>query len=108
LQSISFLEKPEAHFIPPHELKPEETRLDGYQWLIAEQPTRAEVTGPRLPKKPVVKKAASKPTRKEKRKAKAAAKKAKKSEKSSVKPKTTPAPVKKPATKPVNQPEAKR
>src|SRR5688572_11603200 len=56
LQSISFLEKPEARFIPPHELKPEETKLDGYQWLISEKPTRAEVTGPRLPKKPKVKK----------------------------------------------------
>jgi lipopolysaccharide export system protein LptA len=82
LQSISFLDKPEAKFIPPHELKPEETRLEGYQWLIAEKPTREMVLGPRLPKKPIVKppvkKATPKQTRKQKREAKKAAKASKK------------------------------
>ncbi len=78
LQSISFLDKPVARFIPPHELKPVDTRIEGYQWLISEKPTREMVLGPRLPKKPNPKKAApkknTKPTRKEKREAKKAQK----------------------------------
>ncbi|MBK0401762.1 LPS export ABC transporter periplasmic protein LptC [Adhaeribacter sp. BT258] len=86
LQSISFLDKPVARFIPPHELSPEETRLDGYQWLIAEKPTREMVVGPRLPKKVVVKQPAAPakttpakaPTRKEQRQAKREAKKVQK------------------------------
>ncbi|KAA9327347.1 OstA-like protein [Adhaeribacter soli] len=82
LQSISFIDKPEARFIPPHELKPEDTRLEGYQWLIAEKPTREMVLGPRLPKKVVTKapakktntKATGKQARQQKRQAKKAAK----------------------------------
>jgi lipopolysaccharide export system protein LptA len=79
LQSISFLDKPVARFIPPHELKPEDIRIEGYQWLISEKPTREMLLGPLLPKpnieKPkTTKKATAKPTRKEKRAAKKARK----------------------------------
>ena len=88
LQSISFLDKPVARFIPPHELNPDDTRIEGYQWLISEKPTREMVLGPRLPKKPVTvkkattKKATAKPTRKQKRAARKAQKAApKKTEK---------------------------
>ncbi|HSI89982.1 MAG TPA: hypothetical protein VK927_02650, partial [Adhaeribacter sp.] len=84
LQSISFLDKPVARFIPPHELQPADTRIEGYQWLISEKPTREMVLGPRLPKKPAVKKGTTKkatakkakPTRKETRAAKKAQKEA--------------------------------
>lgn len=89
LQSISFLDKPVARFIPPHELKSDDTRIEGYQWLISEKPTREMVLGPRLPKKPVVKKAAAKKApAKQTRQQKRAAKKAQKA-----------APKAKPATK---------
>jgi lipopolysaccharide export system protein LptA len=113
LQSISFIQKPEARFIPPHELNPEETRLDGYQWLIAEQPTKAEVTGPRLPKPPVVKaapskKPAAKLTRKQQRQAKAAAKKKQKEKAQKQAPAANPLQPVKPDPKQVNQPAAKR
>src|SRR5688572_6551839 len=82
LQSISFLDKPVARFIPPHELKADDTRIEGYQWLISEKPTRGMVLGPRLPKKVVVKKAATKKAAKPTRKEKRAAKKAQKEPKS--------------------------
>ncbi|WP_400191975.1 OstA-like protein [Hymenobacter sp. B81] len=45
LSTISFLTNPDASFIPPHELKPEDTKLKGFQWLIAQRPTRQNVLG---------------------------------------------------------------
>ncbi len=45
--SITFLRKPDAKFIPPHELKPEEERLADFQWRPTEQPTRRSVLGKR-------------------------------------------------------------
>src|SRR5690606_32759612 len=59
LNSISFLDKPVARFIPPHELKPDEQKLEDFQWLIALKPSRATVLGPRK-LKPAVKKAPAK------------------------------------------------
>ncbi len=47
--AITFLRKPEARFIPPHELKPEEERLADFQWRPTEKPTRASVMGKRAP-----------------------------------------------------------
>jgi len=92
LQSISFLDKPEARFIPPHELTSDDTRLEGYQWLIAEKPTREMVLGPRLPKKVTPAKTSSakaapetkttaEPTRKAQRQAKRAVKETQKAAK---------------------------
>ena len=31
--------KPEGRFVPPHEITPEETKLDGFAWRIEERPT---------------------------------------------------------------------
>ncbi|RTQ44742.1 hypothetical protein EJV47_27515 [Hymenobacter gummosus] len=45
LQTISFLTEPDASFIPPHELKPEEEKLKGFQWLIEQKPTKRQVLG---------------------------------------------------------------
>ncbi|WKN42304.1 OstA-like protein [Tunicatimonas pelagia] len=39
LSSIKFDVKPEGKFIPPHEITPEETKLDGFAWRIEERPT---------------------------------------------------------------------
>ena len=71
--SITFVQKPDAKFIPPHELKPEDERLKDFQWRPLEKPTRASVRGRRaalpLPKaKPVKKgkKSKVKPVRKKK------------------------------------------
>jgi lipopolysaccharide export system protein LptA len=55
LQTISFLNQPDASFIPPHELKEEDKQLKGFQWLIAQKPTRRQVLGKHFA--PVVKKA---------------------------------------------------
>ena len=45
LQKISFLTNPDANFIPPHELKEDDTRLKGYRWRPTERPTRRTVFG---------------------------------------------------------------
>ena len=45
MQRITLLAKPEAAFIPPHELNDENTRLKGYRWRPAERPTRRTVFG---------------------------------------------------------------
>ncbi|MGB3585797.1 MAG: OstA-like protein [Tunicatimonas sp.] len=39
LSSIKFDVKPEGRFVPPHEITPEETKLDGFAWRIEERPT---------------------------------------------------------------------
>lgn len=43
--NISFYIKPDAAFIPPHELKSEDTRLKGFQWRHEEKPLLAEMLG---------------------------------------------------------------
>ncbi len=48
VNNISFFVKPDASFIPPHELKQEETRLGGFKWRGENRPTRKQVT--RLPR----------------------------------------------------------
>ncbi|RZK19996.1 MAG: hypothetical protein EOO56_13265 [Hymenobacter sp.] len=45
LQKISFLTNPDATFIPPHEIKEDDTRLKGYRWRPTERPTRRTVFG---------------------------------------------------------------
>lgn len=39
LDNISFYIKPEARFIPPHELTPEVQKLDGFKWKGEKRPT---------------------------------------------------------------------
>jgi lipopolysaccharide export system protein LptA len=43
VHTLSFYNKPDANFIPPHELKSDEMVLKGYSWKIDEKPTREEV-----------------------------------------------------------------
>ncbi len=43
VNNMSFYVKPEASFIPPHELKIEDTKLKGFEWRGKEKPTRGDV-----------------------------------------------------------------
>ena len=43
MNNISFYVKPDASFIPPHELREEETRLKGFSWRGDHRPTRGTV-----------------------------------------------------------------
>lgn len=43
VNNISFYVKPDASFIPPHELKKEATVLKGFLWRGADRPTRSQV-----------------------------------------------------------------
>jgi hypothetical protein len=69
LQTISFILQPEASFIPPHELKEEERKLEGFELMAKMRPTKKEVLARRVvkarPKPPTKKTApAKKPTKK--------------------------------------------
>jgi len=43
VNNFTFLVKPEASFIPPHELKVEEKTLKGFSWKASEKPRRKDV-----------------------------------------------------------------
>ncbi len=43
VKTITFLKKPDAVFIPPHEIQEPETRLKGFRWRITEMPTRQNI-----------------------------------------------------------------
>jgi hypothetical protein len=43
VNSISFYIKPEAEFIPPHELVEEKTRLKGFSWKEESRPAKFDV-----------------------------------------------------------------
>src|SRR5690606_33491776 len=43
VHNLSFYVKPEANFIPPHELKDEDKQLKGFMWLEGEKPARKDV-----------------------------------------------------------------
>jgi lipopolysaccharide export system protein LptA len=45
IKTLSMLANPDATFIPPHELKEDDTRLKGYRWRPTERPTRRTVFG---------------------------------------------------------------
>ena len=97
LQRISFLNKPDASFIPPHELKEDDTRLKGYRWRPTERPTRRTVFG-----KHFASDIKSKPKRKPKPKAASKKTKAKAtSRKGTAPPPKQPAPPKAAPKKPV-------
>ncbi|RPD46857.1 hypothetical protein DNI29_11900 [Hymenobacter sediminis] len=49
LQTISFLTNPEASFIPPNELKPEDAKLKDFRWRATERPTRRQTLGKHFP-----------------------------------------------------------
>lgn len=46
VNNISFYVKPDASFIPPHELKEEDKRLRGFVWRKSERPNRKSVVTP--------------------------------------------------------------
>ncbi|AYA37160.1 hypothetical protein D3Y59_08915 [Hymenobacter oligotrophus] len=107
LQTITFLTNPDASFIPPHELKEDDKQLKGFQWLIAQKPTRRAVLGKHFapaakPKgKPAKKVAAKKTPAKGKAAAKPAAKPAAPkpaARPAKAAPAAKPAPTQKPAT----------
>jgi hypothetical protein len=43
VNNFTFLVKPEANFIPPHELKPEDITLRGFSWKAKEKPAKKDV-----------------------------------------------------------------
>ncbi len=43
VNNISFYIKPDASYIPPHELKEEDALLKGFEWRGTDRPTRAQV-----------------------------------------------------------------
>ncbi len=43
LSNISFYNQPDAKLIPPHELTPAESQLEGFAWRATERPTLADV-----------------------------------------------------------------
>jgi lipopolysaccharide export system protein LptA len=57
LSSIKFDVKPEGKFIPPHEITPENTKLDGFAWRVEERPsleTIFDYTPPEVPGPPPI------------------------------------------------------
>lgn len=57
VKRVAFLNKPDAIFIPPHEIAEPDTRLRGFKWRDAEKPARKDVmvrkeTPLPVPKKP--------------------------------------------------------
>jgi lipopolysaccharide export system protein LptA len=66
LNTITFLTNPDASFIPPNELKPEDSKLPGFRWRPTERPTRRQTLGKHFAappkKKAPVKKAPKKKT----------------------------------------------
>jgi lipopolysaccharide export system protein LptA len=51
VNNLSFYVKPEANFIPPHELQDDQTRLDGFAWKEPERPVREDVVKTAVAKK---------------------------------------------------------
>ncbi|RRB07514.1 OstA-like protein [Larkinella rosea] len=45
VKKISFYGQPDSKLVPPKELKETDKRLDGFNWRIAEKPTKANVLG---------------------------------------------------------------
>jgi len=45
VKKISFYGQPEAKFIPPKEIRADQKQLEGFNWRLADRPTRARVLG---------------------------------------------------------------
>jgi lipopolysaccharide export system protein LptA len=43
VNNLSFYKKPEANFIPPHELKKDDLTLKGFSWKVKEKPEKKDV-----------------------------------------------------------------
>lgn len=48
LSTITYVTQPTAEFIPPLQIKTDDTRLKGFKWLFKERPTRSTVIGTNL------------------------------------------------------------
>ncbi len=44
VNNLSFYVRPEARFVPPHEMKPDDKELPGFSWKENDKPTQEEVT----------------------------------------------------------------
>ena len=53
VNNLSFYVKPEAQFIPPHELKKEDKTLKGFEWKAEQKPERADVVKASIAPPPV-------------------------------------------------------
>lgn len=42
-ERVNSITKPNASFIPPHELKPDQTTLNGFNWQIEKKPSKKEI-----------------------------------------------------------------
>ncbi|HAC24706.1 MAG TPA: hypothetical protein DCE81_07290, partial [Cytophagales bacterium] len=45
VNNVTFYVKPDAEFIPPHEIKEADTRLKNFTWRINDRPRKRDVTG---------------------------------------------------------------
>lgn len=54
LTNASFLVKPEGDFIPPHELKKDDSLLNGFEWRSSEKPVKSELLVNELKETPVI------------------------------------------------------
>ncbi len=52
VDNFSAYVKPDAQFIPPHELRPEDQRLKGFVWRVKERPVREDVVKTRATRPP--------------------------------------------------------
>jgi hypothetical protein len=50
IQKINYLVKPEGFFTPPHMLKEDEKKLEGFTWREEEKPSMAIINAWRMPK----------------------------------------------------------
>lgn len=48
VSNLTFLKKPDSKFIPPHEFKPDDKILKGFEWRGKDRPTRKSINGTRL------------------------------------------------------------
>jgi hypothetical protein len=46
VNNLSFYVKPDAQFIPPHELKKDDRTLKGFNWKAKEKPLKKDVVKP--------------------------------------------------------------
>lgn len=56
VSTLSFYVKPEANFIPPHELKEEDLQLTGFTWKAELRPTKKDVVKEQIPVKNQIRK----------------------------------------------------
>lgn len=53
VNNLSFYKDPDAKFIPPHELKPEDQKLKGFEWKAKQKPIKTDVVKSPKPGEPL-------------------------------------------------------